>query len=112
MWLQRFSGNLIGISLLETASLWVVMKIILLGAPGSGRTQAQKLHELLNYEVITASSVPCLSKSGCDLGKRIRSDMDAGILVSDDIVWQVIKKDISEQSTKHQKIISTAFLVH
>ena len=87
------------------------MKIILLGAPGSGKgTQAQKLHELLNYEVITASSVlRAYQKSGCELGKRIRSDMDAGILVSDDIVWQVIKKDISEQSAKHQKILIDGF---
>ncbi|MDY6944157.1 MAG: adenylate kinase [Pseudomonadota bacterium] len=71
-----------------------MMRIVLLGAPGSGKgTQAQRLQT--KYGVPQVSSGDLLRDAvarGTELGKQAKSVMDAGQLVSDDIVLGLIRE--------------------
>lgn len=74
-----------------------VMRIILLGAPGSGKgTQAQKLvqHEGIP-QVSTGDLLRDAVARGTELGKRAKVAMDAGELVSDDIVLGMIRERLA-----------------
>ena len=74
-----------------------MMRIVLLGAPGSGKgTQAQRLQS--KYGVPQVSSGDLLRDAvarGTELGKQAKSVMDAGQLVSDDIVLGLIRERLS-----------------
>lgn len=73
------------------------MRIVLLGAPGSGKgTQAQKLQA--KYQVPQVSSGDLLRDAvarGTELGLKAKAVMDAGQLVSDDIVLGLIRDRLS-----------------
>lgn len=73
------------------------MRIVLLGAPGSGKgTQAQRLQA--KYGVPQVSSGDLLRDSvarGTELGLQAKAVMDAGQLVSDDIVLGLIRERLS-----------------
>ena len=70
-----------------------MMRIVLLGAPGSGKgTQAQRLQA--KYGVPQVSSGDLLREAvsqGTELGLKAKAVMDAGQLVSDDIVLGLIR---------------------
>ena len=73
------------------------MRIVLLGAPGSGKgTQAQKLQA--KYGVPQVSSGDLLREAvarGTELGIQAKAAMNAGQLVSDDIVLGLIRERLS-----------------
>jgi len=73
------------------------MRIVMLGAPGSGKgTQAQKLES--NYhlpQVSTGDLLRSAVSEGSELGLRAKAAMDAGNLVSDDIVLAMIEERIA-----------------
>jgi adenylate kinase len=70
------------------------MRLVLLGAPGSGKgTQAQRLRD--NKGIPQVSSGDLLRDAvarGTDLGRRAKAAMDAGELVTDDIVLGLIRE--------------------
>lgn len=74
-----------------------MMRIVLLGAPGSGKgTQAQRLQA--KYGVPQVSSGDLLRAAvarGTELGLKAKSVMEAGQLVSDDIVLGLIRDRLS-----------------
>lgn len=74
-----------------------MMRIVLLGAPGSGKgTQAQRLQA--KYGVPQVSSGDLLRDAvarGTDLGLKAKAVMDSGQLVSDDIVLGLIRDRLS-----------------
>ncbi len=74
------------------------MRIILLGAPGSGKgTQAQKLVAQFNIpQVSTGDLLREAVAKGTDLGQRAKAVMDAGELVSDDIVLGMIRERLGK----------------
>jgi adenylate kinase len=69
------------------------MRIAFLGAPGSGKgTQAKRLMaEFSMVQISTGDLLREAVSSGSDLGRRAQAAMDAGELVSDEIVLGIIR---------------------
>ncbi|HEY0940523.1 MAG TPA: adenylate kinase [Steroidobacter sp.] len=84
-----------------------MMRIVLLGAPGSGKgTQAQRLQS--KYGVPQVSSGDLLRDAvarGTELGKQAKSVMDAGQLVSDDIVLGLIRERLGREDAANGFIL-------
>ena len=74
------------------------MKIILLGPPGAGKgTQAESICE--NYKIPHISTGYMLREAvdaGTELGLEAKSLMDAGILVSDEVIVGLVEERISQ----------------
>ncbi len=72
------------------------MKIMLLGAPGSGKgTQAQFICEKYQIpQISTGDMLRAAVKAGTPLGKQAKAIMDAGELVPDDIILNLIQERI------------------
>jgi len=73
------------------------MRIVLLGAPGSGKgTQAQRLRDERGIpQVSSGDLLRDAVARGTELGKRAKTAMDAGELVSDEIVLGLIRERLS-----------------
>jgi adenylate kinase len=74
------------------------MRIILLGAPGAGKgTQAQYITEKFGIpQISTGDMLRAAVKAGTPLGVKAKAVMDAGELVSDDIIIGLVKERITE----------------
>lgn len=74
------------------------MRIILLGAPGAGKgTQAQYICEKYSIpQISTGDMLRAAVKAGTPLGIEAKKVMDAGGLVSDDIIIGLVKERITE----------------
>ena len=74
------------------------MRLILLGAPGAGKgTQANYIKEKFNIpQISTGDMLRAAVKAGTPLGVAAKTVMDAGGLVSDDIIIGLVKERIKE----------------
>jgi adenylate kinase len=83
------------------------MRIILLGAPGAGKgTQAQRLAERRHIpQVSTGDLLRAARESHSDLGRAAQKAMDAGQLVSDDIVLAIIRDRLAEPDARRGFIL-------
>ncbi len=79
------------------------MRIILLGAPGAGKgTQAQFLTKKFNIpQISTGDMLRAAIKAGTDMGKMAKAAMDAGQLVTDEIIIGLVKDRIAEDDCKN-----------
>ncbi|QOY53558.1 adenylate kinase [Candidatus Sulfurimonas marisnigri] len=79
------------------------MRIILLGAPGAGKgTQAQFLTKKYNIpQISTGDMLRAAIKAGTDMGKMAKAAMDAGQLVTDEIIIGLVKDRIAEDDCKN-----------
>jgi len=75
------------------------MRIVMLGAPGSGKgTQAKSLEADYGFpQISTGDLLRKAVADGTPLGRRAKAVMDAGELVSDDIVLGMITERIAER---------------
>ncbi len=78
------------------------MRIVLLGAPGSGKgTQAKLLVEKYKIpQMSTGDLLRAAVAAGTDLGKKAKAAMDAGQLVSDDVVLGMIQERLASPDAK------------
>ena len=83
------------------------MNLILLGAPGAGKgTQAELLSEKLSIPAIsTGNMLREAMKLGTPLGEKVRQTMDSGMLVSDDIVLDMLSTRIAKDDCKNGFIL-------
>lgn len=74
------------------------MRIILLGAPGAGKgTQAQFLMQTFGIpQISTGDMLRAAIKAGTELGLEAKKVIDAGQLVSDDIIIGLVKERIAQ----------------
>ncbi|MEX2489223.1 MAG: adenylate kinase [Pseudomonadales bacterium] len=74
------------------------MKIILLGSPGAGKgTQAQFITERYKIpQIATGDMLREAVQAGSALGKKVKSVMDSGALVTDDIIIDLVKERIGQ----------------
>jgi adenylate kinase len=79
------------------------MRIILLGSPGSGKgTQAQFITQKYAIpQISTGDMLRAAVREGTPLGVEAKKVMDAGGLVSDDIILGLIKERITQPDCKN-----------
>lgn len=79
------------------------MRVILLGAPGSGKgTQAQAITEKYEIpQISTGDMLRAAVRDGTELGLAAKKIMDAGLLVSDEIILGLIKERITADDCRN-----------
>ena len=79
------------------------MRIILLGAPGAGKgTQAQFIMEKYGIpQISTGDMLRAAVKAGTELGQQAKAIMDAGKLVTDELVIALVKERITQEDCKN-----------
>jgi adenylate kinase len=83
------------------------MRIILLGAPGSGKgTQSQRLVERHGIpQISTGDLLRAAVKNGTPLGLRAKAAMDSGNLVDDETVLGMIRERLAEPDAQRGFIL-------
>ena len=78
------------------------MRVILLGAPGAGKgTQANYIREQFNIpQISTGDMLRAAVKAGTPLGVAAKTIMDAGGLISDEIIINLVKERIKDADCK------------
>ncbi len=84
-----------------------MVRLILLGPPGAGKgTQAAKLAaELKIPHISTGVILREAGEKGTELGKKAKAVMDAGQLVSDDIMLGIIRERLSAKDCERGYIL-------
>jgi len=79
------------------------MKLILLGPPGAGKgTQANFIKEEFNIpQISTGDMLRAAVKGGTAKGKALKKVMDAGDLVSDELILDIVKDRISADDCRN-----------
>lgn len=79
------------------------MKLILLGPPGAGKgTQADTLAKKYNIPHISTGDILRVAvNTGTELGLKVKAILDAGNLVSDDIMINLIKERLSQSDCEN-----------
>ena len=83
------------------------MRIILLGLPGAGKgTQAQFLIERYKIpQISTGAMLRAEVDAGTPLGKQVKQYMEAGSLVPDALVTEMVKKRVAQPDARNGFII-------
>ena len=79
------------------------MKIILIGPPGAGKgTQANFIKEKFDIpQISTGDMLRAAVSAGTELGLEAKKVMDAGGLVSDELILGLVKERVSEDDCKN-----------
>ncbi len=83
------------------------MKLILLGAPGAGKgTQATRISDKYGLPHISTGDILRKNiKEGTELGKEAKSYIDAGQLVPDEVVINIVKDRLQQADCKKGYIL-------
>ncbi len=83
------------------------MKIILLGAPGSGKgTLAKKISKDFDIpQISTGDLFRAIVKDDSPLGRQVKEIMESGSLVPDEVTIEIVKKRINESDCKNGFIL-------
>lgn len=79
------------------------MKLILLGPPGAGKgTQANYIKERFGIaQISTGDMLRAAVKAGTELGRKAKKAMDAGELVSDELILELVRARIKADDCKN-----------
>jgi adenylate kinase len=79
------------------------MKLILLGPPGAGKgTQAKVVCDKYKIpQISTGDMLRAAVKAGTELGKQAKAVMDAGQLVTDELIINLVKERIAQPDCKN-----------
>jgi adenylate kinase len=102
---QDAAGNVTGA--IHQGPISHIMRIILLGAPGSGKgTQSQRLAQRHSIpQISTGDLLRAAVKNGTPLGVRAKAAMDAGNLVDDETVLGMIRERLAEPDAQRGFIL-------
>ena len=83
------------------------MNLILLGAPGAGKgTQAELLVEKLGIPSIsTGNMLREAMANGSELGKQVKTYMDGGLLVPDELILGIVAERVAQPDCKNGFIL-------
>lgn len=83
------------------------MKLILFGPPGAGKgTQAEKIESHYNIPHLSTGNIFRYNiKNETDLGKKVKSILDAGELVPDEIVVDLVVDELQKPEYKNGYIL-------
>lgn len=83
------------------------MKIIMLGAPGTGKgTQAKKIAAKYNIPHISTGDIFRANiKNGTELGKKAKTYMDQGLLVPDDLVVDLVVDRVGQDDCERGYVL-------
>lgn len=83
------------------------MRLILLGPPGSGKgTYASRLSPILGVpQIATGDLIRTEIATGSELGQRIKKYYDAGELVPDELVIELLKKRLAQADAQNGFIL-------
>jgi adenylate kinase len=83
------------------------MRIVLLGAPGSGKgTQAQRLVARFGVpQISTGDLLRSAVARGTELGRRAKAAMDSGQLVADEIVVGIIRERLGQSDAQNGYVL-------
>jgi len=87
--------------------VWSIMRLVLLGAPGSGKgTQATRLKTELGVpHISTGDMLRAAVAAGTPLGMKAKAVMDAGHLVSDDILLGMLEERLAQDDARNGFIL-------
>ena len=85
----------------------LVMKIIMLGAPGAGKgTQAKMIAEKYSIpHVSTGDIFRANIKNGTELGKEAKKYMDQGLLVPDELTVKILLDRVAQDDCKNGYVL-------
>lgn len=74
------------------------LQLVILGGPGAGKgTQARRIHEAFGVaHISTGDILRAEVAAGTDLGQAVKATMEAGDLVSDEIVLGLVEKRLAQ----------------
>ncbi len=83
------------------------MNLILLGAPGAGKgTQAEMLIQQLGIPSIsTGNMLREAIANGTELGKQVKTYMDGGLLVPDELILSIVAERVTQPDCKNGFIL-------
>lgn len=83
------------------------MKFVIFGAPGAGKgTYSRRLQDILGIAAISTGDIFREAvKQGTELGKKVKSYLDAGQLVPDEITNEVLKKRLQQPDARRGFIL-------
>ena len=83
------------------------MRLILLGAPGAGKgTQAEILSKMLNIPTISTGNIlRAAMKNGTPVGLKAKEYVDAGKLVPDAVIIDIIKERLAQADCENGYIL-------
>lgn len=83
------------------------MRMVLLGAPGSGKgTQGERLAAAYGIpRLSTGDALRAAVKAGTELGRKARAAMDAGELVADSVVIGIVEERLQQADAREGFIL-------
>ena len=86
------------------------MKIVVLGAPGTGKgTYSRRLSEVLKIPYIASGDILRAARDDSEVGETVREHQDKGLPVPDEIIMPLFEKRLKKDDCKNGFILDTVY---